>query len=928
MSELNAKYTFLSYLRQGIATGITRPAADAARAEVPVTLVFNENQDRLEATANLSMFGPGDISGLDPQVVIRVSPPAGALDAEPNYFPLVEFDQPDLPWRYTPDAADEKGRITPWLCLIVLAEGEFKLESPRVPKGLPIIEVDPRAPLPDLEQAWAWAHVQVSGADRVDAEACAELLARHPQRMLARLLCPRRLQARQSYAAFVVPVYERGRLAGLGEAVNGSATALAWDAANRGDKGLKLPVYFEWRFGTAAKGDFEYLVTKLQARPLPSGVGHRPLDVSEPGAGLPAASGEAMGLEASLGSPSLRSTAWPQVEKGPYVKELQKLVNGPENALDAEAAERKVAPPLYGRWHAARKTLEPDGRPAWFHELNADPRLRVAAAMGAQVVQQQQEPLMASAWRQVEGIEAINAELKQAQLARESAGYLYRRDLVPAGEDTLLQLTAPVHSHVAHGEVAQALKESPIPDGVFEPQFRRIARRYGRIGRRQGRPGTRPSDDMLARMNRGELAADRPPPTPGNLVTLRGTLPAETVESLKDALHCDQFDGGPAPGPGDDLAFEMAACTLLTVFGKEPATAPPRRPTDLDGIRSKIVAELDPDQTIPASYRHRLRFKGEWATEDPLELIMAAPEFPQPMYKPLAELSQDWVLPGLDRVLANTLTLAAPNQAFIEAYMVGLNHEMARELLWREYPTDQRGSYFRQFWDPSAYAAGDGEPLDEALLKDIQPIHRWPKSAALGENRPTRPARGELLVLVVRGELLKRYPNTVVYAVEAVAPAGGATVHGLGTAERHPVFSGQLEPDVAFFGFELTDERARGSSTDPGWFFVLQEQPSEPGFGLDAADGPMGEQGVDSWDKLTWGHLATTPAEWDGLAYIDLAATPPDTTKAEEQSAEKVAWHVKERRGGAAANAAALAYITLQKPVRVAIHGSDMLPPK
>ena len=33
--------------------------------------------------------------------------------------------------------------------------------------------------------------------------------------------------------------------------------------------------------------------------------------------------------------------------------------------------------------------------------------------------------------------------------------------------------------------------------------------------------------------------------------------------------------------------------------------------------------------------------------------------------------------------------------------MVGLNHEMARELLWREYPTDQRGSYFRQFWDAS-----------------------------------------------------------------------------------------------------------------------------------------------------------------------------------------------------------------------------------
>ena len=41
------------------------------------------------------------------------------------------------------------------------------------------------------------------------------------------------------------------------------------------------------------------------------------------------------------------------------------------------------------------------------------------------------------------------------------------------------------------------------------------------------------------------------------------------------------------------------------------------------------------------------------------------------------------------------------NQEFIESYLVGLNHEFARELLWNEYPTDMQGSYFRQFWDVS-----------------------------------------------------------------------------------------------------------------------------------------------------------------------------------------------------------------------------------
>ncbi len=40
-------------------------------------------------------------------------------------------------------------------------------------------------------------------------------------------------------------------------------------------------------------------------------------------------------------------------------------------------------------------------------------------------------------------------------------------------------------------------------------------------------------------------------------------------------------------------------------------------------------------------------------------------------------------------------------QDFSESNMVGLNHEMARELLWSEFPTDQRSTSFRQFWDTS-----------------------------------------------------------------------------------------------------------------------------------------------------------------------------------------------------------------------------------
>ena len=55
--------------------------------------------------------------------------------------------------------------------------------------------------------------------------------------------------------------------------------------------------------------------------------------------------------------------------------------------------------------------------------------------------------------------------------------------------------------------------------------------------------------------------------------------------------------------------------------------------------------------------------------------------------------------PNINLIPPNSITLVETNQRFIESYMVGLNHEFARKLLWREYPTDQRGSYFRQFWD-------------------------------------------------------------------------------------------------------------------------------------------------------------------------------------------------------------------------------------
>ena len=46
---------------------------------------------------------------------------------------------------------------------------------------------------------------------------------------------------------------------------------------------------------------------------------------------------------------------------------------------------------------------------------------------------------------------------------------------------------------------------------------------------------------------------------------------------------------------------------------------------------------------------------------DPLEPILDAPDFPQPMYEALRDLSQDFLFPGLEQVPANTVTLLETN---------------------------------------------------------------------------------------------------------------------------------------------------------------------------------------------------------------------------------------------------------------------------
>ena len=103
------------------------------------------------------------------------------------------------------------------------------------------------------------------------------------------------------------------------------------------------------------------------------------------------------------------------------------------------------------------------------------------------------------------------------------------------------------------------------------------------------------------------------------------------------------------------------------------------------------------------------------------------------------------------------------------------------------------------------------------------PMHQWAADRSLVDI-----AGGESnLVLLIRGELLRRYPNTVVLAIPASGPGSPSSDE---TMVKRAIFAGFFDPDVAFFGFDLTDDELR---LGDGWFFALQEQITEPRFGLD-----------------------------------------------------------------------------------------------
>jgi hypothetical protein len=953
MTVATANYVFLPWVRAGAAADIQPPdtlgQGQLGAVTVSVKLRINDADD---ITRRVRLYGPGDVTGIDPQQVVRTEPRNLAAEFEPNYFSAIEFDRPDFPWLFTPAKASTAEKLRPWICLIVVRkQSGVTLRTDRA-LPLPLLEIKtparPELELPDLSESWAWAHTQIIGSPR-NQTALLSALAGEPALNVSRLLCPRRLDPSTDYLACLVPAFDLGCKAGRGEEVKPAdeqRLAPAWPTPPPSQ--VTLPVYYHWEFRTGTGGDFEALaglLTPRDAHDLPAGVGKQRVDISRPGFAItpPLPDGTIVELEGALRIADSPAADWSKVTRNRFQAPLKEILDEPWRVRQAEPnADPLLAPPIYGRWHAAQNTVEPIPDPPapppsrrWVHELNLDPRHRAAAALGTQVVQAEQEQLMASAWEQLGEIERINQTRRQAQVGRAVNTVYYTNVFSRLSEEAFFNMVAPAQSRIAISGGAsaattsstrtlltRAIGGSSMPPGVISAPTRRLSSPRSPVSRRTVQAGASGVKGMFGLFKSGAGPTIRPMPDRGlvtidkvsqgvqNAINASGGFiwnpdppphwerPSVVLVNMLNTFRLQNIggsavaskqppDGMPAPLTEALRAHQqyLSRAFIGIIFGPRPALE----------VRNAALASLDPAKTISARVNASMIITGDAGqADDDLAPVMDAPEFPQPMYEALRDLAQDYLFPGLDLVPTNTVTLLETNTKFVESFLVGLNAEMANELLWRNYPTDQRGTCFRQFWDTSG---GDGKA-------DINKISDW-GDHALGKNARA----GGKLVMLVRGELLRRYPNSVIYAVKAVPvsqpPDGRLKLSADANDEKHPLFRGTLKPEVTFLGFDLTRTDA---IADPGWFFVIQEQPTEPRFGLDAADFTKDLPALTSWNNLSWRHLAHTEAELQALTHASAKTVLPTVAG--------VTW---------GKTAAHQAFITMQRPVRVAIHARQLI---
>ena len=169
---MSARYQFLPWVRAGAATAYAnadtlRPVLERTDGkpltDLPVALRVNTTP----VDVPLRLYGPGDVTGIDPRVVIRTDPPPGSADLEPNYLACDRVRHARLPVAvHARRGGLERRGCGRGSCWSWCGATEACASAP-TGRPLPVLSAAV-AELPDLLESWTWAHAQVVQADVAD----------------------------------------------------------------------------------------------------------------------------------------------------------------------------------------------------------------------------------------------------------------------------------------------------------------------------------------------------------------------------------------------------------------------------------------------------------------------------------------------------------------------------------------------------------------------------------------------------------------------------------------------------------------------------------------------------------------------------------------------------------------------------------------
>ncbi|OJJ19698.1 hypothetical protein BKI52_19390 [marine bacterium AO1-C] len=621
-------------------------------------------------------------------------------------------------------------------------------------------------------------------------------------------------------------------------------------------------------------------------------------------------------IESALMPDGVQASPWPNSTTDGDIQDAMQshLAHNTTTVADENSDPIVNLPPLYGKWyhdHQANPLSKNDS--GWIHQLNLHPRHRMAAGLGAKIVRDHQDKFMDFAWEQIGEIQELNRKIYQVQLAEEVGNLLYQKHFANRSSEELVATTGNLQKRIVQqnasgtATIHQQVKKSALTEATTDSGFYKARRSGGKTGKklsRQLKPlfinNTTPvnvNNYLVSNINdttsvanqliTGALPKMSPYDDGGNYglavgynqnasdTTLAGSLGGGNVISyLNTSLNSLQADAI------TELAMTDAQQTLLS------ATDPLRTIARRQLAQMQIASSHPYAELITPSVQK-------------VQPILAAPRLPVSLYNYLLEISQEFIVPDLSDLGDNFAGLLTVNQSFIEQVMVGANDEMARELLWRGFPTDQRGTYFQYFWNTK-----DNLDVDSGTNlrpKDIDPIHTW-GNTPLGTHKS---GGSSIIALVIKGELIQNYPNTMIYAHKAIAQGNQRILDPNinSSTVKFPLFRADLVPNVLVLGFEMSVQEAL---TGEGWYFMFKERAGETKFGLDETTS-LPALPLTSWDELAWGHLGSnaTPASFVDLT-VNLAA-----------SANEPTW---------AADAASMAHILYQSPVSLGLHAELLLP--